>query len=1047
MSSWYVEEPYKFAPNGDTAGEYILNTTLAIGDEVKVVRAEGTKILTWYPGGMNNYIVDYAHSGSVNVYFRPAGNSDWYSFFNGGFFYISKLHTVTVVTDGHGEATLNPTAPDYTATVYVTATPNDGYHYDRVELYQKVGAGENDLELITLDWNEANKTFTMPDFDVVIKVYFAEHVYGTPTYEWAADNSTVTATHVCSVCGHEETETANVTTAVTTAAGCETTGVKTYTATFTNTAFATQTKTEEIPATGHAWGTPTYTWAANNSTVTATRVCANDASHVETETVDVAIQVTAATCTTAGSKTYTATFTNEAFETQTKTEEIPALGHAWGEPTYEWSPDNSKVAAKRVCANDPSHVEEEKVNTTVTETAATCETAGSRTYTATFTNEAFETQTKTEEIPAIGHAWGEPTYVWAEDNSSAMATAICANDPSHKQTETVNTTYAVITEATAEEAGVGRYTATFTKEPFTTQTKDVEIPATGHNFGAPTYEWAADNSTVTATRTCTDAGCGKTETETVNTSVAEVAATCTTAGSRTYTATFTNEAFETQTKTEEIPAFGHAWGAPTYEWAADNSTVTAKRVCANDPSHVETETVDVAIQVTDATCETAGSKTYTATFANEAFETQTKTEEIPAAGHKPGEPVEENRVEATCLTDGGYDTVVYCTVCHKELSREHTVLPATGHAWDEPTYEWAADNSTVTAKRVCANDPTHIESETVDTSYEVTKPATTEEEGTGLYTATFENEAFETQTREIVLPKITKLATEIRINEADVEYKGTTPYVVWNHVRHEPGFTVVAEDGTVLTEADYTYEYRENDKPGTGYIFVTVTNEAYADPNYAYFKIYLEPTEWMTIANVSDGIRLEWAPVQDAAGYVIYRRAWNLVDGGWTTFERWDNTTETTWLDGHDDAHKVYAGTRYQYGVKAYFTRRTDPVINQQIGGNVGDNYNLGLVGPLKTTVRITTRTLKSVTPGTKQLTVKWGGSKVFTGYQIKYATDENFTKGVRSIKIDDPSTTQKVITGLVSGKTYYVMVRSYQEFEGMTYFGEWSNVLSAKIK
>jgi hypothetical protein len=566
-------------------------------------------------------------------------------------------------------------------------------------------------------------------------------------------------------------------------------------------------------------------------------------------------------------------------------------------------------------------------------------------------------------------------------------------------------------------------------------------------FDGPVWNWTGVES-ATATFTAKDDPTYSEAVDALITSTVTTEPGCETEGVRTYTATalFHGQTYD-DTKTAPVPAVGHDWSAPTYEWAADNSTVTAKRVCANDPSHVETETVDVAVQVTDATCETAGSKTYTATFANEAFETQTKTEEIPAAGHKPGEPVEENRVEATCLTDGGYDTVVYCTVCHKELSREHTVLPATGHAWGEPTYEWAADNSTVTAKRVCANDPTHIESETVDTSYEVTKPATTEEEGTGLYTATFENEAFETQTKEIVLPKITKLATEIRINEADVEYKGTTPYVVWNHVRHEPGFTVVAEDGTVLTEADYTYEYRENDKPGTGYIFVTVTNEAYADPNYAYFKIYLEPTEWMTIANVSDGIRLEWAPVQDAAGYVIYRRAWNLVDGGWTTFERWDNTTETTWLDGHDDAHKVYAGTRYQYGVKAYFTRRTDPVINQQIGGNVGDNYNLGLVGPLKTTVRITTRTLKSVTPGTKQLTVKWGGSKVFTGYQIKYATDENFTKGVRSIKIDDPSTTQKVITGLLSGKTYYVMVRSYQEFEGMTYFGEWSNVLSAQVK
>ena len=51
---------------------------------------------------------------------------------------------------------------------------------------------------------------------------------------------------------------------------------------------------------------------------------------------------------------------------------------------------------------------------------------------------------------------------------------------------------------------------------------------------------------------------------------------------------------------------------------------------------------------------------------------------VDALGHNPGTPVEENRVEPTETADGGYDTVVYCTRCNAELSREHTVLPATG---------------------------------------------------------------------------------------------------------------------------------------------------------------------------------------------------------------------------------------------------------------------------------------------------------------------------------------------------------------------------------
>ena len=103
------------------------------------------------------------------------------------------------------------------------------------------------------------------------------------------------------------------------------------------------------------------------------------------------------------------------------------------------------------------------------------------------------------------------------------------------------------------------------------------------------------------------------------------AANCEDAGETTYTAEFQNEAFETQTKTvANIEALGHDWAAPTYVWADDNNSVTATRICANDPEHVETETVATTSEVTKAaTCEDAGETTYSAEFQNEAVETQT----------------------------------------------------------------------------------------------------------------------------------------------------------------------------------------------------------------------------------------------------------------------------------------------------------------------------------------------------------------------------------------------------------------------------------------
>ena len=82
------------------------------------------------------------------------------------------------------------------------------------------------------------------------------------------------------------------------------------------------------------------------------------------------------------------------------------------------------------------------------------------------------------------------------------------------------------------------------------------------------------------------------------------------------------------------------------------------------------------------------------------------------------------------------------------------------------------------------------------------------------------------------------------------------------------------------------------------------------------------------------------------------------------------------------------------------------------------DNFNLGVVGPLKTTIRVTTRTLNSVTAGTRRMTVKWSGSKHFTGYDIRYSTDINFKNNVKTVRIADPKTYETVVGGLSSKKS-----------------------------
>ena len=79
-------------------------------------------------------------------------------------------------------------------------------------------------------------------------------------------------------------------------------------------------------------------------------------------------------------------------------------------------------------------------------------------------------------VNVLAHDWGAPAYVWSDGNAACTATAICANDPTHVLTETVNAVYTVVTEPTVEAPGLGRYTATFENELFETQIVEVEIP-------------------------------------------------------------------------------------------------------------------------------------------------------------------------------------------------------------------------------------------------------------------------------------------------------------------------------------------------------------------------------------------------------------------------------------------------------------------------------------------------------------------------------------------------------------------------------------------
>ena len=170
----------------------------------------------------------------------------------------------------------------------------------------------------------------------------AGHKYGTliPAQE-AVHTQTelkpaVAAHYICSECGSyftegkvettldeltgetpEHTVDPTKTTETTTEPTCTEEG-SVVTETFCSCGKHLRTSTETLPATDHSWGTTSYSWTADYTACTATRVCKNNANHEETSEAEVTSEVTTTgTCQTAEVVTYTATFEEDWAKTQT----------------------------------------------------------------------------------------------------------------------------------------------------------------------------------------------------------------------------------------------------------------------------------------------------------------------------------------------------------------------------------------------------------------------------------------------------------------------------------------------------------------------------------------------------------------------------------------------------------------------------------------------------------------------------------------------------------------------------------------------------------
>ena len=420
---------------------------------------------------------------------------------------------------------------------------------------------------------------------------------------------------------------------------CTETGIKTFTCTNCGT-----TREETINATGHL-----HKETKNQKAATCTEdgytgdiYCSDCGTKLESGTVinklghtwDNGVITKEATETEEGIKTYTCKTCGE-----TKTESIPVTSHHW---------DQGTITKKATCTENGEktyHCTDEECDKTYVETipatghqhtelrdkkAATCEEDG---YSGnTYCKDCGQLFSKGAVVKATGHSWD-----------------------SGKVTEA----------ATCKKEGTKTYTCKNCGE-----TKTESIPKTEH-------QW--DNGKVTKEATCKEEGsktytcsiCGDTKTEVIpkkdhtwDEGKVTKKATCTEDGLKVYTCRVCAE-----TKEEVLKATGHQHTELRNEKKATctEEGYTGDTYCTDCGELIKkgsvTEKANHNWQLTKeekATCEKDGSKTYTCADCKE-----TKTETIPATGHKFGD---WQTVTTQSVFTGGVQKRI-CSICGKEETR------------------------------------------------------------------------------------------------------------------------------------------------------------------------------------------------------------------------------------------------------------------------------------------------------------------------------------------------------------------------------------------
>lgn len=743
-----------------------------------------------------------------------------------------------------------------------------------------------------------------------------------------------------------------------------------------------------------------------------------------------------------------------------------AEGHAYAATDAEWSDDHTSVTFQNLkcetCANQINKLDcllesdenatnkanrdsiEKALSEKVTATAklaghtGTCEQGVTMYYKAADkTADGVKYVVTTTEAKEAGKHAYTGAWTWTEvkdDNGNVtgytasvtgVKCSVCDNEPTEDQ---IKVNVVKDTEnskaATCTEKGKDVYTATATvtdadgKEigTLTADPKEVDLPALGHKYGEPTWNWSkGDDGSYTAIATFTCDRCKDVQkvVATVGDPV-ETKATCEADGKTVYTAKVTfNGKDYTDSKEETVEALGH-----------DYQTTTTKATLSKDGSIVTkcTRCGDVTEKTT-----IAYPKTITLSEDHYVYDGQEKKPEVSVVG-SDGKAISADNYDVkypeSAVAGGSYDVVITF-----KGNYEGTVTKTFTIGQMDSELKYAKSSVTVDYKggavvdnaytsKASAKDIKFTTSNKNVAAVDSEGNVTIVGPGTATITAQISGSESYKDAKAAYTVKVNNLATPAVpkvTNGKDgavvtwTAVKNAETYSVWRKTSSTGWKKLATVEGTTYTdktaESNQTYYY-------TIRCMNAGKNICTSDYNRTGTKVYyLAPSNISSLTLTSNGIVVKWNKVAGAKSYRIYRK----TTGGYTRIGTVNNGNTTSYTDTTAESGKTYT-----YAVKPY-------------NGNDSADYTG------KQVTYLAAPTLSTLANAANGVSLKWNSISGAQKYYIYRKEGNGGYKKIAEVK-DAVSYTDKSVT---SGKKYTYAVRALKGSSMSAYTGKSINYLA----